>query len=85
MFCLSGIFLDHPWDPLYQLPFARGCVLSLPQGLSFSPEKYLSSHYFNRTSRAQQRGLGGELVRFLCLLYWENKQACLIYLCFPSR
>lgn len=20
-----------------------------------------------------------------CLLYWENKQACLTYLCFPSR
>lgn len=65
---------DYHWDTLYWLPFARCCVFSLPQVLSFSPGKYLSSHYFNHASRVQQRDLGGELVGWVCcLLYWGEQ------------
>lgn len=65
---------DYPWDTQNQLPFARCCMPSLPQVLSFSPGQYLSSHYFNHASRVQQRGLGGELVRVIfCLPYWGEQ------------
>lgn len=65
----------YPWDSLHQLPFARCCVLFLPQVLSFfSPGQYLSSHYFKCASRVQQRGLGGELVGVIfCLPYWGEQ------------
>ena len=76
------------WDsstPSPQLPFWRCCLLFLLQVLSFSPRKYLSSHYFNHASRALVGRPWRGISSGFCLLCQENKQACLTYLCFPSR
>lgn len=81
------IFPNCSWGsstPTPQLPFRRCCLLFLPQVLSFPQENICLPITLimplGSRGRPWRRISSG-----FCLLYWENKQACLTYLCFPSR